>query len=275
MQIGFLLLAGVACVLSAPLHESDYVPPVPVVLEELTSAAKIQLAGLPEGVTKVWLQVKEINDLTGNTPEDGFEFPYRSEVDIVYYPELDSGKGNVFRMMVYGPGGWSQWSGESAAVSSVVSRYEVEEIERNWHDAKQFCIDHHKRLAMPKNQAENDKMLLQYQEAYKESEDDKTLTAWIGLSDENWNNDKTVSQWRWVDETKLGKFSNWEYGASMDSKIETAAVGLGMGGRWEADDPIEKHPFICEQLLEGEVQDVEAEAKAGIDASVVLIKRDA
>lgn len=271
MQISFLLLAGVACVLSAPVHESEYKPSVPVVLKELTASAKIQLDGLPEGITRVWLQVKEINDLTGNSYEEGFEFAYNAEVDIVYYPELDSGKGNVFRMMVYGDDGWSQWSDDSAEVFSFSSRYELNDLERNWHDAKSFCLAQGKRLAMPKNEAQADKILEQYQSLFEGSDDTNAETAWIGLYDANYNTDGADSDWTWVDGTKLGdKFDKFEYGADMDSSIETAAVGLGLGGYWETDDPLEKHVFFCETLLRGQNQDIEAEASSGLDASILL-----
>jgi len=277
MQIGLLLLAGVACVLSAPLQESDYVPSVPVVLKELSASAKIQLVNVPEGVTKVWLQVQEINDLTGNSYEDGFEFGYNSAVDIVYYPELDSGKGNVFRVMVFKDGKWSKWSENSEEVHSLKSRYVLNDLQRNWHDAKSFCLDQGKRLAMPKTAAQAALISEVYRSLELDTDDVKAQTAWIGLYDANYDVEGAdTSDWTWVDGSKLGGFQKFSWGSDESSEVETAAVGLGLGGFWETDDPLEKHVFFCEELRNGQSQDVEAESKIGIDASMILqrAKRD-
>lgn len=269
MRIG-LLLVCIGCVVGAPVSNTDYVPSVPVVVKEMSASAKIQLVDIPEGVSKVWLQVEEINDLTGNSYEEGYEFGYSPAVDIVYYPELDSGKGNVFRLKVYTAEGWSQWSGNSEEVHSFKTRYELNDLERNWHDAKSFCLSQGKRLAMPKTAAQAALIVDQYQSLMEGSDDANAETAWIGLFDANYNKDDADSSWTWVDGSKLGTFNSFEYGADMDSSVETSAVGLGLGGYWETDDPTEKHVFFCETLTRGQSQDKEKESRTGLDASLIL-----
>lgn len=271
MRLGvFLFLASILLEVSAD-SISSYTPDTPVVEAEFRHSARIRVDNVPEGVDKIKIVTEELDDLTGNAWEEGYEFAYSSALPTFYYPELDSTTYHVFRVKVHKDDEWSLWSDSSEYAHSSSDNFVIYELERNWHDAKQHCISEGMHLAMLKKEDENTEVADDFVLQFGDTVDDAKALAWIGLFDANWDDDDAnESEWEWVDGHTLGDFDDFEYGADENSVLESSAVGINLDGDWETRDPQEKHIFICEVPK----KDFDTDSQIGMSANIVLTKRE-
>lgn len=239
---------------------SDNVPAQPTVTE-YDHSAKIVIDpnNVPAGADRVHIAAKELNDLTGNRFEEGYDFPFNAAVPFYYYPQLTDGKFHVF-VIKYGRSNddgveWSKNSAETHYLHSDSSRFSLSLMSRAWPMAKDRCIDEGKRLAVITGQKSNEmvkKLLIANNRA----------EAWIGLYDIHYNDDNAKTTWAWVDNSPF-KYSKFEYGAQVEkSELRSAVAAINKGGEWETLSPNQKLPFVCE--VGPTVKVKQAEARVGL-----------
>jgi len=249
----------------------DFTPAQPHVAEYSHSAKiKIDPKDVPDGTNMIHIEAKEINDLTGDRFEAGYEFGYNPAVSYFWYPELTDGKYHVFRVK-YGKSTdsseeWSEYSPETHYLHAESSRFTLEGIERNWAMAKEQCIKDGKRLAVIHGQKTNDmlvKKMLEHKDLVPEGR------AWIGLFDEHFNDDNPSTSWVWVDNSHF-KFAKFEYGARVgQSELSSAVVAINSEGEWETVSPDQKLPFFCETGVTERAK--LSEARVGLSETDVLV----
>lgn len=241
-----MLLAAISVVLVSLVagdFDTDLVPDAPTIVEEYSHSANLSIDGsdVPEDTTSVHIQAKELDDLTGNNYESGYDFPYNADVPFFYYPQLNDNQYHVFRLKFGNhQGEYTQYSADSSYSHADKSRISLVEMERTWPEAHQYCISEGKRLVVVHSWKINNMM-----KSIMQSED--IDTAWIGLYDEHYNDNVTTTTWKWVDNTKYN-WNNFEVGAVEDSTLATAAVSIDSLGQWETSDPSDKNKFFCEDL---------------------------
>lgn len=228
---------------------SDTVPEKPEVVESSHSAKiKVDPAGVPAGTDRVHIEAKEINDLTGDRFEEGYEFSYNSAVPFYFYPELNGGKYHVFKLKYGRAKGdgveWSQFSPDTRYLHAKESGFSLDLMMRNWAMAKEQCIQEGKRLAVIHGQKTNTEVTKLLANNIKKLDQG---AAWIGLYDSHYNDKIASTTWTWVDNSPF-KFEKFELGAAIDkSEFSTAVVAINANGEWETRSPEEKLPFICEK----------------------------
>jgi len=224
---------------------SDTVPGKPDVVEYSHSARiKVSIGDVPKGTDRVHIEAKELNDLTGDRFEEGYEYGWNPVIPYFYYPELNGGKYHVFRVKYGKASGagveWSQFSPESRYMHAEESRFSLDLMRRNWAMAKEQCISEGKRMAVIHGQKANAEVTKLLQAANIDS-------AWIGLYDEHYNDDNKRTTWNWVDNS-LFKWAKFEFGAEKDaSRLSSAVVAINAIGEWETRGPGEKLAFVCEK----------------------------
>lgn len=224
-------------------------PAQPEVVEYSHSARiTIDPNDVPAGTDLVHIEAKEINDLTGDRFEEGYDFGYNAVYPVFHYPELNDGKYHVFRVK-YGTQvednvEWSEFSLETRYLHADESRFSLDLMRRNWAMAKEHCLTEGKRLAVihgQKTNAEVARLLNEHQSELEQG------AAWIGLYDSHYNDDNAKTSWNWVDNS-IYKFSQFELGAAVSrSELHSAVVAVNARGEWETRSPDEKLPFICEK----------------------------
>jgi len=242
-----MLLAGF--IVGLIVGSTATAPARPDVVEYSHSARiTIDPKDVPEGTNIVHIEAKEINDLTGDRFEEGYDFGYNAAFPSFHYPELTDGKYHVFRVKYGKAQGdkveWSGYSMETRYLHADQSRFSVDLIKRNWAMAKEQCLAEGKRLAVIHGQKSNSevaKLLIKHQAQLEEG------AAWIGLYDAHFNDNNDKTSWHWVDNS-IYKFSQFELGARVGkSEMSTAVVAINARGEWETRSPDEKLPFICEK----------------------------
>jgi len=225
---------------------------VPVVYNviEYSHSAKITVdpATVPEGTDRVHIKSEEVNDLTGNMFESGYDFGYNAAVPYFYYPQLNSNKYHVFKLSYGksdGNGGvsWTRDSEQTKYAHSEQTRFSLVNMKRSWPSARDACLEDKKRLAVITNSQANNMVLGLLRK-------NKVEAAWIGLYDSHYIDDsKTVSKWKWVDQRTPFKFSNFELGAVVDkSTLDSSSAAIeGDEGEWETRKPTDKLVFVCEE----------------------------
>lgn len=239
-----MLLAAlsVLVVTACAAEYTEFKPAIPVI-EEYSHSAKVTINAddvVPEGTVKVFIQAKELDDLTGNVWEAGYEFPFNSAVPYFYYPQLDSGKYHEFRLK-YGQefNEYTQYSEASQYARANPVRYELEEIARTWMEAKEYCVQHHMHLITIHGEAMNTEVKNMLNTKDKDS-------AWIGLFDEHYNDNDDTTTWSWTDGHTKYSFENFEVSAEVkNSEWDSSAVAINAMGEWETHSPDEKRAFFC------------------------------
>lgn len=241
---GFILL--VVGSTAAVLRDAPAKPDV----VEYSHSARITInpKDVPEGTNMVHIEAKEINDLTGDRYEEGYDFGYNPVYPVFHYPELNDGKYHVFRVKYGKAKGddveWSDNSAETRYLHAAESRFSLDLMRRNWAMAKEQCVSEGKRLAVihgEKTNAEVEKLLLEHAGELDQG------AAWIGLYDAHYNDNNPKTSWNWVDNS-IYKFHQFELGARVaQSEMSTAVVAINAEGEWETRSPDEKLPFICEK----------------------------
>jgi len=245
-------------------------PDAPVILENLshTILLEVKTADVPKNTNIVQLQAQEMDDLTGNRFEEGYKFGYNAAYPLFYYPQVDSGKYEIFRVRYTSDAGesWGEWSESTKATQADKSRVELRNTKRNFRDAEDLCLEEGKRLAVIHGEGQNAKL-----RAMLNGNPDDNSPAFIGLFDANYDNAaKSKPDWKWVDDSR-SNFKKFEWGSDFEenSSIKSSVVAINVEGEWERVDPKEKRRFFCEGGKE-EKPDKKQEQKRGIDTFAIL-----
>ena len=218
---------------------------------------------IPDGVTKVQVQAKEVNDLTGDLWEDGYEYDYSAMHHYIIYGELTSGAYYLFRLRygkLAGDGttAWTQWSrADNRYHRTDNSRFVLHKLKRDWLEARNFCKKNHMMLATVKNEHDK-KEILKLVNSHNDSPETASAVEefWIGLEDIS-SATSQGREWVWSDHegdaAKL-KGKGFFQMNNLHEKNEPSCAGctvvkmMSDGGWWKAapKNPTTKYEFVCE-----------------------------
>lgn len=255
-----VFIIGLVSARSTTAGYTDTVPAKPEVIESPHSAKlKIDPNDVPAGTDRIHIEAKQINDLTGDRFEVGYDFGYSPAVPYVYYPELNDGKYHVFRVKYGKTKGngveWTKFSEETRYLHAESSRYSLDLLKRNWAMAKEQCITEGKRLAVINGQKANNVVMQLLRSKQTELDQGR---AWIGLFDSHYGDNNPQTTWTWVDNSPF-KFEKFEFGARVhESEMSSAVVAINVEGEWETESPDVKLPFLCEEGITEKPQETEA-----------------
>lgn len=266
-----VFLIGLISARSTTARYTDKVPAKPDVVENPHSAKlKVDPNDVPAGTDRVHIEAKQINDLTGDRFEAGYDFGYSPAVPYFFYPDLNDGKYHVFKVKYGKQKGkeveWTKFSEETRFLHAEPNRYSLDLLRRNWAMAKEQCISEGKRLAVINGEKANN-VVMQLLRANQNMLDEGR--AWIGLFDAHYGDEDPTTTWTWVDNSPF-KFAKFEYGAKVyESELNSAVVAINVEGEWETVSPDTKLPFLCEKGVTEKPQ--ETEARVGLRETDVIM----